>query len=428
MPPDTRSRKSTSGGADLEARVAQVWFWEGSFARRGVNLQHYFMEPLDVTDLDLLAVEVSGALTFRRTIGEAKSGTGKNAPKPLDRIIWLRGLMDLTNAHRAELTCQIEPNTKTRQLADALGVAAQSTIDLERRETSLRIAEVADLATFGVRWKDEPDEVRRTSSSEPELERIFWFLRSEVWFLDHFQALKRTISAIGILTHYWTPNARDSHEHAVRWMLCEATVLATYSLVGIAGTAIRLGGDDLTDFVEYRLAEGSIPAHRMHALSKHFDEYLSGVLKQVGVPAATIVSSLGAFEPTPPAYASSVVELVRRLAAGAAYARHLPRWADFMCFERVLRGRNPSDAVVGRLGCADIDRVSHAGRLVATFLRGQAGLPELLANALGTPRLGPSSLAETSTEALADGAPNGISAGGSAETQANQLPLAEGGS
>lgn len=337
-----------------------------------------------MTDLDLLAIEVDATLGFRRTIGEAKSGTSRNSPKPLDRVIWLRGLMEITDAEAAELTSELAPSNRVRQLAESLGVRAQSTKDLARRESNLRIEDVADQGIFGVKWVAESAGIRKACSTEPELERAFWFLRSEVWFLDPFAALKRTLTTLRFLADRWTPAARDEHEYAIRWMLCEATVVATLNIVGIAGHAVRLGGDALTEAIDERLAEGSIPAHRMRAIANSFDSYLVGILKELKAPQSAVMQAVGAFEPRPPDYAPAVSELARRLAAGSVHARQLPRWADLMCFERVLRENEPSALAVERLGCGDPTKVAHAGRLVASFLRGQANLPEPLVAALGT--------------------------------------------
>jgi hypothetical protein len=186
-----------------------------------------------------------------------------------------------------------------------------------------------------------------------------------------------------LLASRWTPDARDDHEFAVRWLLCEATVVATLNLVGIAGFAVRREGKAFEEFVDERLAEGSIPTHQMRAMSRSFDRYLAGVLGELKVPQSAIVQSLGAFEPKPPDYAPAVVELARRLATGSTHTRHLPRWADLVCFERVVREQEPSRAVIGRLGFADLPKVAHAGRLVASFLKHQASLPEPFVAAIG---------------------------------------------
>jgi hypothetical protein len=185
------------------------------------------------------------------------------------------------------------------------------------------------------------------------------------------------------LTSRWTPEAKDDHEFAVRWLLCEATVVATLNAVGIAGFAVRRGGEGFDEYVDARLAEGSIPTHQMRAIARSFDNYLSGVLTELGASKPAIVQSLGAFEPKPPDYSAAVAELARRLAAGAIHARHLPRWADLMVFERVLREQEPSAALVGRLGIGDSSKVAHAGRLVAAFLKTQGLLPLPIVAALG---------------------------------------------
>lgn len=387
MPRDTKARSKPPApdpGEVLEARVAQVWFWEGAFVRRGIDLQqHFHPDPLLVTDLDLLAIEIDPTLGFHRTIGEAKSGTSKSAPKPLDRVIWLRGLMEVTGASAAELTSDLVPSARVRQLAEGLRVQAQSTKDLERREANLRLDEVPDKGVFGPKWVGETEFVRRICVSEAELERAYWFLRSEVWFVDPFSALKRVLTAMRLLASRWTPDARDDHEFAVRWLLCEATVVAALNLIGIAGTAVRRGAQGFDEYVDGRLAEGSIPTHQMRAIARSFDEYLSGVLSELGAPKTAIMQALGAFEPTPPDYAPAVAELGRRLAAGAAHARHLPRWADLMMFERVQREQEPNQAVVGRLGVGDASKVAHAARLVGTFLKTQGHLPATFVSALG---------------------------------------------
>ena len=113
---DSRARppqaRTPDAGQLLEARVAQLWFWEGFFSRSAVDLtRHFHPEPLQVTDVDLLALDLSPQLSPRRYIGEVKSGTGKNAPKALDRLIWLR---ELVGADSGELTIAAAPSERVR--------------------------------------------------------------------------------------------------------------------------------------------------------------------------------------------------------------------------------------------------------------------------------------------------------------------------
>jgi len=87
-PAKTQSSKRLNKGDEMEMRVARLWFWEGYFSRRDIDLRRrYHPEPLIITDLDLVAYDIGPSLQASQTIGEVKTGTGRSAPKLLDRII-----------------------------------------------------------------------------------------------------------------------------------------------------------------------------------------------------------------------------------------------------------------------------------------------------------------------------------------------------
>ena len=76
---------------------------------------------------------------------------------------------------------------------------------------------------------------RRSVKGEPKLERTYWFLRSEVWFLEPWQATKRLIDALGELRHYWTPEIEDEQAAALRWMYAETISILTLQLIALVG-------------------------------------------------------------------------------------------------------------------------------------------------------------------------------------------------
>lgn len=387
MPPAAKGSKvQISDGERLEARIVQLWFWEGSFARRGVNMSRYFgPDPLDVTDLDLLALDFGPNLECRKTIGEAKSGKSKSTPKPLDRVIWLRGLMALTDADRAELTTALEPGLRVRELGHSHGVDAQSLADLDRRETAASIGDVADLATFGPTFVPQHRLIAAACKRDPFLERAYWYLTSEVWFSDPWAAIKRTLSLLREARSRWTPRARDDHEFAVRWLLTEGVIVFTLNMVIAAERAVRLPSEDFSQLAMARLGEGAVPMAQMRALSDSIDRYVSGLLRELQAPESVIMQTAGAFMPTPPDYAPSAVEVLRRLSSRPRFVRQLPRWMDLVCSERMLRGRDVTGDVVARLGLEDPTRTASAAKVVATFLRGQVDLPSELFQAITTP-------------------------------------------
>jgi hypothetical protein len=362
----------------MEARVAQLWFWEGYYARRGINLEHHYdPEPLQVTDLDLLAYDLDPTLNRHKHIGEVKTGTGKSAAKPLDRTIWLRGLRELVGAEHAELITGVLPSPRARELAAGLGITAQSVHDVDRREQTASIPEVADLGSHGPAAFVTMKEIRRSCSSDPELERSFWFLRSEIWFLDPWSATKRTLGLLRTLNQRWTPRIEDDDARALRWLYAEAISSWTLNVVTIAGEASRLDERTFLARAEERLAEGVVPAAFQRRLSNAIDKYMAGVLTATDAPATLRTEAMGAFLPQPPEWTASLVELVRRLASNSVASRQLPRRLDLLLFERLVNRRHITPIAINRLGM-HADSFGQQRRLLAAFLRSHPGLPEIV--------------------------------------------------
>lgn len=372
--------KPSDPGAELEARVCQLWFWDGYFARRSINLQHYYHpEFWQVTDLDLLAFDFGPTLKRRKYIGEAK--TGKD--KPLDRVIWLRGLMHLTGADLGELTTANAPSMRVRQLAQPLRIVAQSTDDLARREQQSKIDEVSGLGSQGVRFVDELKTIHDICRADQELERAYWFLRSEVWIITPWLGIKQLITLIQRMSRRWVDGQSDKERRALKWLLCEAVCIFALNCVTIASYGVELGKDDFVLLLGSQLSEGLAPARYMEEVSDHVDKFIVGVLTELNAPPDTIKKSQGAFMPTPPNYFEPFVETVQRLADGAVHARHVPRYLDIILFERVLYERPVEAKAINRLAISDVNAVGRLARLLGSFLTGQANLPTDFMNALG---------------------------------------------
>jgi hypothetical protein len=383
VPPATKTPSSARGnpGKVLEARVARLWFWEGYYSRSGVDLQQYYGEPLAVTDIDLLAYDFGPRLGRTKYIGEAKSGTGKNAPKPLDRVIWLRGLRELVNANGAELVTAVKPSIKVRRLASSLGVTAQSLEDIERREQEVRIAEVEAVGPHGTDALEHGERARKICKSDPELERAYWFLRSGVWFVDPFIATKQLVTVFRQLSKRWTPGIDDDEMFALRWLMAEAISAFGLGLVTLVGLALPHSRQSFGDLFEERLSEGALPVHQMRALSEKVDEYIAGILSVARVPASIQVDAMGAFQPQVPDFGAPLLELISRMTAAPAHVRVFCRQLDVVAYERLVQQREvPAHAAV-RLGLTRPDSAI-LFRYLAAFLRSQANAPEAVERAL----------------------------------------------
>ncbi|MGI5324063.1 hypothetical protein [Actinomadura nitritigenes] len=383
MPPATKTPSSGSGnpGTALEVRIARLWFWEGYYSRRGVDLQQYYGEPLAVTDIDLLAYDFGPRLARTKFIGEAKSGTGKNAPKPLDRVIWLRGLRELVNANAAELVTAVKPSMKVRRLASSLGVTAQSLEDIERREQEARIREVEAVGPHGVNALGHEERARKVCKADPELERAYWFLRAGVWFVDPFMATKQLVTVFRQLSKRWTPDVEDEDMFALRWLMSEALSVFGLNLATLVGMALPHSRQSFGTLFEERLSEGALPVHQMRALSEKIDDYIMGVLSAAKVSVPIRVDAMGAFQPQLPDFGPPLLELIDRMTAAPAQVRLFCRQLDVVAYEHLVQQREISPRASTRLGLSRPD----AGilfRYLAAFLRSQTNTPQAVEQAL----------------------------------------------
>ena len=368
-------------GDRLECRVGQVWFWEGYFTRVGIDLTSYYgAELIQVTDLDLLAIGLGPGLETHRTIGESKSGTGKSAPKPLDRIVWLRGLQELVGAERAELTIASTVTPRTRELGRHSRVSVESINDLHARESALNLSKLADLGAHGPNALLLRRTVKAISKDDPTLGPAFKFLTSTVWFLDPFAALKQSLGLLETLCHRWTPGVKDDEQLAVRWLISETLSIWVFNLVTIVGFIRPMDPSAFTSFLRERLADGVVPAQRMRQLSRDFDKFISGLLAAAKASPEVRTEAMGAFEPSPPEWADSAAELAIRLGRQPAL-RDLPRQFDLVVHERLARGRNVSEAAEAQLRLNDPAARSSVS-LIAAFLRSFGSLKDDLSELL----------------------------------------------
>lgn len=374
-----------SPGEELEMRLARVWFWEGSFTRRGISLQQHFTdENFTITDLDLLAFEVTGQLALRRVIGEAKSGTGKDAPKPMDRCLWLAGVARLVDAEAADYVTASKVSRKVREIASRLDVRPMTKDDLTQREVAVGINEVLDVGSHGPTAMAKAKIALKHAKSDRQWERAYWFVRCEVWFLEPWHAIKRNIGLLDSLANWWTPDIDDDDQALLRWLYSEALGVFALNAVVLAGLRLSAEKNEWRGWATDRLAEGAVPTHQMKVLSAAIDKYTAGLLGRLNAPAQVHAEAMGTFLPTPPDWTESLLELIERLASNPLAARELPRHVDLVVHERLVHRRHVDQQVLDKVDRAASGELDKMRRQLTAFLRGNARLPDAVDKALGT--------------------------------------------
>ncbi|MDA8330590.1 MAG: hypothetical protein M0027_05185 [Candidatus Dormibacteraeota bacterium] len=336
---------------------------------------------LQVTDIDVLGIEFGQDLSTLRTVIECKTGDAKSAPKEIDLMLRQVGLKALAQADRAVLVVARRVSPKARELGTELGVLLQDADDLDRRESLLGIDRASSWGSHDPTYARFEQQMPRQLKADPDLTRVYWLLRSECWNSAPALSLKRLMSAIELLGRRWNAETTGPMRRTVSWLTGDAIVAFSVAAVQLAALAVRLPPSEFRRQVAFRLAEGGASIGEMERLSKAVDTYIAGVLGAAGVAPAVSVAALGAFQPTPPGYTDSLLEVLERLAQQSRRARVLPLYLDIVVAQRV-KGRDWRLPDLSLWGIEDADETAMSGRLVLAFLKGHAGLPEDFANVL----------------------------------------------
>lgn len=399
-------------GALLEARVARLLHREGAFVRTDVDLNAQFRERFGVTDLDVLAFYIDQTLDVRIVNGECKTTESRSAPSSGDRLLWLAGVARLVDAQRSFLVTAREASDNARGLAARLGSEILDPRDLGRREQLTDLRPGSPYGTHLPALLDLRAAIQRTVSTDPDLQRAYWFVRSDLWLMEPTAALKRTLGASRLLASRYSDALPQNQMTAIRWLAAQVITGFTLAAVRIAGTAYRQPEDVFERHFHERLAEGVTSYAAMRELSRTVDKFVVGLLSQVGRDPAQVAGAIGAFEPKIPPYAEPLTELIQRIALAAPAAADLPRLAEYY----LLSTLDPAVAMAS-VPAANEAESARLLRLIASFLEHQAQMPAPLLQAFRIdnqqPRTAPDSLALASPTPAPDAAAVGRAASAS---------------
>jgi hypothetical protein len=365
----------------LEARVARLLHSEGAFVRTDVDLNAQFRERFGVTDLDVLAFYVDRTLGTRIVNGECKSSASRNSASSGDRLLWLAGVARIVDAHHSFLVIAREASDNARALASRLQSEILDPRDLARREQLLGLQSNSPYGSHGPVVLELRNVVQRTVATDPDLQRAYAFVRSDLWLSEPTAALKRTLGASRLLGSRYSDALPSSQQRAIRWLAAQVITGFLLATVRIASIAYRQPEDVFERLFHERLAEGVTSYAAMRELSRSVDHFVAGLLAQVGRDPGQVVGAIGAFEPKIPTYAQPLTELIQRLALAAPAAADLPRLGEHY----LLAALEPSvlEAPIPAQNEAETARLL---RLAAAFLEHQAQMPSSLLEPLRSDR------------------------------------------
>jgi len=356
---------SVSESKLLEYRVMRLLFYRGFFVRRHLTLKSYFYpESVDVTDIDVLGIRFSDDFSPEVTICECKSGRSNGT---VDRVLWLLGLSKYFGAHTPIIIRQ-EISGKIKNFANEVGVFPLDLKNLKELEQQNEIVENEWVGPFDFEYYDKRlEEYYRLVKNQPNLSKIYWFLRSRFWYTDNSTRLKQAMTALEIAL-------KNIESDVNKWLIYETSILLSLALMYLCNQVYTLNKKERETYITNILTTGlGSPEIGKKILDATYGLVTTLIREKTG---ESIYLEEKYLRLVPPEYTKALIDLIDRLIQKPNLAINVPRFLDLICYEYLMKGKEIDYERVKKIFPEKTDFVAKLSKNVIRFLITQRNIPQ----------------------------------------------------
>jgi hypothetical protein len=175
--------------ARLKAELAKLfWSW-GYFVQLKVELAHsegLGAERKLITDVDVLGIKLTNSLRIDKVLGDCSTRGGS----PVNRTLWLRGLMDYFKAAQSYLLLQPHAEEDHKLVGSSLGITLLDDAEFEILKAKLAASSAPSPAIFDTAaWAQLEGGLQAT----PDFRQLLAYRRGRFWVDPPERALRYTL-------------------------------------------------------------------------------------------------------------------------------------------------------------------------------------------------------------------------------------------
>lgn len=323
----------TYGDADYDLKIRMHRFlWnQGYFVRREVAVSSYILDKgsilkrEDVTDIDVLALKFDENLEKDIVLCDCKSG---KKIKALDRVFWLKGLMNYFDSRRGYLILGANAPYLSKRIAPDLKINV-----LDGR----RLYEIENISNNTDTWLGSYDPELEKSLEEFKKEikkkyyKQYFYVKYRYWQEEPYNQIKRLIN-IGV-------SLRDKTQkptNAEKWFIAEIVVLFSIACNSFAGQLYNFGSSNIINQVVSQWHGGEMEKERSEELTKQVYSLVSNLIKESSRKKGHQLK-LKDMSPEPEYVSKNLVEVTSRILNNYKLSREVPRFLDFIVYEFMMK-------------------------------------------------------------------------------------------
>jgi len=325
-------KNNLSKGESLEYRIKRLLFHMGYYAQNNVVLKTSSERDAErITDIDVYGIYIHKDFRKKTVCVDCKSG----GARPLERILWLRGLKDLYNIDDI-LFVKSNVKKSIKEFARKNGIQILEIQTIDRLEKSF----VPNVSTWKGSFNYAIDNGKLNELAKfnipcnDEYKRVKEFISYGYWALDNYSRLKKTITALKVFANISLESLKENEDTLVRWAIYKLIVLFALSVIDICRELYYYSDTEIEEIIRNKLVSGNIPISKRREILSGSYKLAFQIIKAEN-PNITLQQNkleLSYFE-QPPSYFDALIDLVFRMINNPMKYNELVRFMDYSLFE-----------------------------------------------------------------------------------------------
>jgi len=320
---------------ELKIRLSNILYSLGYYTRLAVKLAEYTSEkgqPLELTDLDVVGIKTHPDLTFDWVVADCTSLKAV-IRSPIQRVFWLKGVMDFFNASRGYLALSTanQISESQRVVASRLGITIlneENLSNLERRVlnkdiSKLKLAETASWNYF---------EGNLTTLAK-DVSSLLDFRKHYYWMNRSHQNLHALVSILSKKS-----SSLDSKNPLHKALVLDLLILFSLSLLQMSSFVLQTNPEDPKQELRVYFYGGYKELEMRETIAENIKKFLGGTLPRQ----ETLLEQNLKLDPD---YLPQLFELAYRLLNKPIDASQIPQYLQMVLFEKTLYQQKNTDGV-----------------------------------------------------------------------------------
>ena len=318
----------TEKDLELKLRLMRLFWYNGFFVRRNINLVRYEAgkKTDQYTDIDVVCIKYDQSFNKKIEICDCKSGS---TAKTAERIFWLSGVMKYFGASKGYFVRSKMVESKYNELANKLEITPMSEEQLISLEKLYNVNSKPFLGSFNT----NKDFLMNESTTFVELKKalypVYEYISYKYW-KDSVQQQIISLIDCGIQI-----NDSKLNDESKLFLCMYSITLLTNSILELSQYLLQIPEEEQENIIKEKILGGKLESYeRIHLLTKFYNFMKKEI--EIRYKSRYPISKNDFLSQFYPPYMKHLIDLIQRISSNPNVSISAPHLLDILTYELVL--------------------------------------------------------------------------------------------